>query len=405
MEAGTTPSHSAGPQAIGYLHQARYALLRILESDEPEKTSVMIEGLDDVEVQGQNGVVELDQLKHHISEKASLTDKSPDLWKTIKVWSDYFTSNRNEADSLSLNLVTTAEAPDESAASVLREESSQDIEEVDQLLLDAAETSKNEALEDAFESYKDISKKDRKNILKSITVYDESYTIEEASERIKRILLYSVDKKYLDNAFSRLEGWWFDRVVRQIIGRKNTPIQGASVISKLHSIADQFRAENLPIDFSNTYLDPGDREEYESRMFVKQLEVVAANAARVKNAIIDFYRAFQQRSKWVSEDLVFDNELEKYERKLIEEWERRKAAYEDEVDKESSEKELKELGRKILRWVELEADIPIRPKVEEKYVVRGSYHMLADEKPPRVHWHPEFENRVEEILSDTAVEA
>lgn len=404
MEAGTTSSHSAGPQAIGYLHQARYALLRILQSDDPENTSVVIEGLDDVEIQGENGVVELDQLKHHISEKASLTDKSSDLWKTIKAWTDYFTSNRNEADSLKLNLVTTAEAPDGSAASVLREESSQDIEEADQHLLDAAESSENEALEDAFESYINLSKEDRKNILKSITIYDRSYTIEEVSEKIKLILLYSVDKKHLDNAFSRLEGWWFDRVVRQIMDGRDTPIQGASVISELHSIADQFRAENLPIDFSDTYLDPGDREEYESRMFVKQLEVVAANATRVRKAIIDFYRAFQQRSKWVSEDLVFDNELEKYERKLVEEWERRKAAYEDEVGEESSEEELKDLGRKILRWVELEADIPIRPKVEEKYVVRGSYHMLADEKPPRVHWHPEFQSRVEEILSDTVVE-
>src|SRR5262245_43473014 len=82
-----TGSFSAGPQAVGYLHQVRYALYALLrESD--EEAAVIIEGLDDVEIREQQGAVRLDQLKHHIKGSATLTDLSPDLWKTIRIWSN-----------------------------------------------------------------------------------------------------------------------------------------------------------------------------------------------------------------------------------------------------------------------------------------------------------------------------
>lgn len=397
--------HSAAPQAIGYLHQARYALLRILDVNLSDDTSVVIEGLDDVSLRrGENGTLELDQLKHHVSRKAKLTDKSPDLWKTIRVWCSVFQNGGGVGRPIALNLVTTAEAPEESAASLLREGSGRDVEEAERLLLAAAHSSENDALKNAFDAFQALEEAERLALLRSVVVYDRAVTIEDAADQIKRVLLYSVERKHVESAYHRLEGWWFDKVVRQLLDPNSSPIPRGAVLAELRSIADQFSAENLPIDFADVYLSAGERAEYDERRFVQQLKDIAANTTRVKHAILDYYRAFEQRSRWVGEELVYDEDLQRYERKLINEWERRKAAYEDELTDESGEEEMQAFGRKLLRWVELEADLPIRPEVTEKYVVRGSYHMMADEGPPRVYWHPEFLERLEGVITESASE-
>ena len=49
--------------------------------------------------------------------------------------------------------------------------------------------------------------------------------------------------------------------------------------------------------------------------------------------------------------------------------------------------------------MEQEADFRVRPNVTEPYVMRGSYHMLADKNPPRVWWYPKFLERLEQILA------
>ncbi|MBU1822353.1 MAG: hypothetical protein KKG00_12700, partial [Bacteroidetes bacterium] len=77
---------SAGPQALGYLYQARYSLYALI-SDNRMDASLAIEGLDDVSIEGSE-LIKLDQLKHHITKAATITSYSPDLWKSIRVWSE-----------------------------------------------------------------------------------------------------------------------------------------------------------------------------------------------------------------------------------------------------------------------------------------------------------------------------
>lgn len=301
-----------------------------------------------------------------------------------------------------LNLVTTAEAPEDSAASLLRAGPGRDVEEAARRLLAAARSSANDSLKSAFEAFEALDEDERLSLLRSVMVCDEAVTIEGAADQIKRLLIRNVERKHVEGAYHRLEGWWFDRVVRQLLDQSSTPIPCGEVFAELRSIADQFSAQNLPIDFADVYLDAGERAEYDERRFVQQLKDIAAHTTRVKKAILDYYRAFEQRSRWVSEELIYGQDLERYEQKLIDEWERRKATYEDELGNELDEEEMQAFGRNLLTWVDQEADFPIRPKVTEKYVVRGSYHMLADEGPPRVHWHPEFLDRLEGVIAEAA---
>ncbi len=40
----------------------------------------------------------------------------------------------------------------------------------------------------------------------------------------------------------------------------------------------------------------------------------------MKIALRDYYRAFNQHSNWFRNNLIYPNELEKYEQRLIDEW-------------------------------------------------------------------------------------
>ena len=52
-------------------------------------------------------------------------------------------------------------------------------------------------------------------------------------------------------------------------------------------------------------------------------------------------------------------------------------------------------------WAE-RASIAIRPGVTEPFIVRGSFHMLADERPPRIGWHLDFHKRLAELLDSSS---
>lgn len=67
---------------------------------------------------------------------------------------------------------------------------------------------------------------------------------------------------------------------------------------------------------------------------------------------------------------------------------------------DSPEEVLQTMGRKLLNQISTSdhANLRIRAQVTAPYIAMGSYHMLANETDPRVHWHPRFLDRVTEIL-------
>src|SRR5947209_4933798 len=95
---------SAAEQNLGYLFQARMALLLVLEEGD-EDAAVVLEGLDDVSFESGGDPQALLQLKHHVKE-ASLTDSSPELWKTIRVWSAHYQEGRLHLPGTQLVLLT-----------------------------------------------------------------------------------------------------------------------------------------------------------------------------------------------------------------------------------------------------------------------------------------------------------
>ncbi len=112
---------SAVDATLGYLYQVRSALLWALRRQKVEPNFlVSVETLDDVTFETVGGVAtDLLQTKHHRKGTASLTDASPDLWKTLRIWFEGHDSGEIPSNA-NLYLVTTGEAPDTTAASRLR---------------------------------------------------------------------------------------------------------------------------------------------------------------------------------------------------------------------------------------------------------------------------------------------
>ena len=139
------------------------------------------------------------------------------------------------------------------------------------------------------------------------------------------------------------------------------------------------------------------------RLFVKQMYEIGISSNRIRSAILDYYRAFEQRSAWARENLIVSGEIEEYEDRLAEEWSRYRDVVFEKLTDDSAEDALREAGATLYNWAEFETgkieSLRIRARVTEPYVVRGSFHILADTTPePRVYWHPRFIERVCKVL-------
>jgi hypothetical protein len=394
----TVDSYSAAFSMIGYLYQIRYALFKVLELS--DNATISIETADDVSIERIGYGSSLYQLKH---KSANLTNLSPDFWKTIRIWAELYNNNLIQLSDTKLFLVTTAEISSSSGIAFLTPEKyrpSKAFHILDQAILNTTSDDLKKILVDYFA----MPKGDRKALFDAIQVLDNSSNVIDIVAEIKNSIRYSQRPEYIDHVYERLEGWWFGIVADRLNQSGSNTISGLDVHLKLRDIADQFLPNALPIDFWGELPSEKPDPQSDSRMFVLQLRHIAIHHKRIEKAIVDYYRAFSQRSRWAREDLLCSSELESYENKLIDEWERVLYWLSDEhqLDLEadySDESLLVEVGRRLYDWVEHKADIRIRSDVREEYVMRGSYHILANEVQPRVWWHPQFVKKLKAILT------
>lgn len=392
---------SAADSALGYLYQVRVALLWSLRRARAGTDFVVfLETLDDVTFESTGGTPEeLLQAKHHRNHEASLSNASGDLWKSLRVWFEGHAS-RQIPIGTALYLLTTGAAPPASAASFLRREG-RNVEKALQILETVTQTSESVANASAYKAFLAASSTARRTVLDNVVVLDRAPGVLPIDDDLKAEVHWSAETKHLDAFLQRLEGWWLRRVIKQLAAApESAGILGAEIEAEMSELREQFKQDNLPIgdDLLAFTLDDATHAAHEDYRFVHQLHLIDAGKKRVAAAIRDFYRAYEQRSRWLREDLLLVGDLSRYEGKLVEEWELIFEATKDEIEAIAAEAAKRKAARSVLAWAE-RATIAIRPGVTEPFVVRGSFHMLADEKPPRIGWHPDFHDRLTEVLN------
>ncbi|SBT11208.1 conserved hypothetical protein [Candidatus Propionivibrio aalborgensis] len=393
---------SAGPQALGYFYQARVALSLLLES--PDEARLRVEALDDIEISDavSAGSLSLIQLKHHTGD-AALTDASPDLWKSLRVWSEQAKSAKFALDNVKIVLFTTATIPAGSLASLLGH-MKRDVNEAEKKLLEVASKSDNASLKKAFDAFKGLTDAQRKALLATVYIVGSHPDISGTKKKIDQQLRLAVRAEHLAPFAERVEGWWTDKVILHLLA-KNPRYAGGITGFELHeyvaSVAETFHDGSLPIDYDGLDMTDDEVDANRSRQYVKQLETINASARVIRKAIFDYHRAYNQRHRWLRDSLIFPEEMEKYEERLCDEWERyfdHNFSFVDETDNQA----LITVGKAILRWAELECNLRIRPRVEAEFVRRGSFHILADKIPPDICWHPKFADLMTQAMTAAA---
>lgn len=396
--SGSTSLFSAAEPGLGYMFQSRYALLRMF--DLPEDGEVYIERNDDVEFVEVDGSITLGSLKHKAAGDR-LSDLSVDFWKSVRVWVVHYKISGRVGSTARFILYSTASVSSGSFLELFVGTGASAEQRVTRAET-ALSTSTSKEIAKVNDELADLNEIEARDFYSRITISANTPRIDDIPGLIDQ-RLRATRKEDRAALFSRLEGWWTDLVIRVLTGKAGPSIKVQDVTDKLVVLNDQFKADNLPIDFRGK--KPEDiNVSKDKRMFVAQLRALKLSEQRIQHAIIDYYRAYEQRSLWARERLVIASELEDYEDLLIEEWDRHKAILCEKISETSHEDACLAAGNALYLWaLENTAHLRIRERVTEPYVVRGAFQMLANDRPePRVYWHPRFLRSLAGILGTAA---
>lgn len=391
-------NHQASEQMIGYVYQIRYALYLLLESDDVE-SNISIEKFDDIAFTNESGLDNtFIQLKHHTKNYGNLTNSSVDIWRTLNAWINEIRKNARLLDTTKFLIITTAQAPASSASSLLTTNKiKRDTESAFELLKQVAEKSTNASNSGYYKNFIDNISDISKKLVNNIYIIDNSSNVTDTSEKIKKILRYSCEHEHINSVFERLEGWWTNKSIEALSSPVPIYVNPRQIQSLIVNICREYSSDNLPIDIGDFDIDNLNNSSYEDRLFYEQLRLIKASDRKLNIVLRDYIRAFEQRSKWVRDDLLYINELDRYETRLVEEWEHCYTNMLDEI--ENNETQLNDVqikyGRLLLKEIE-DKDIRIRERCSEPFIMRGSYHMLADQL--RVGWHADFKNRLTKLV-------
>ncbi len=382
--------YSASESLQGYLYQCRHALLLLLRRNRAAPSVRMsVEKFDDVAFDGGGQPLELIQTKHR-TQPGNLTDHSEDLWKTLRIWSEGVRDNEFLLPGTLFSLITTQTAPDGGAAALLRPGENRNPAKAMVLLVAAAKATTNAKLKNACEVFLKLSAKKLNAMLSEVYVYDNAARIADLDKQLRQEIYYAAPLDRREAFQVQLEGWWFRRVIRHLTTPSQPPIRGIELEREMERLKDGYADDNLPIEIPlpepPTPPDPAN----DPREFVARLRRIGVPPARVRRAILDFYRAYVHRDRWAKDTLLRFNELEQYDERLLGEWERLC----DDLFAELSaadDAEKARLGRHLYQRIDNDAAREvvffIRPRCTEPSISRGTFHKLADEG--KVAWHPE----------------
>ncbi|HGW5377042.1 TPA: ABC-three component system protein [Pseudomonas aeruginosa] len=381
--------YAAGEQGLGYVYQIRFALAHLMKQDESQ--ALLIEADDDVELRDIDGKKTLISLKHkQVGETVGTL--STDFWKSVRIWLDRYIRDGNLACDHSYCMATTARVGPNSLLKYFLDGAGAKPTDFSKQLVAELKSSKAALSAQIEATFSSLNETQQDDFLARIVIADSSLRIKELDEAFAP-LLRSVAAKFRVDVRERMEGWWLREAIELIQGERK-PITGAEVWAKFAQVNSEYYDERLPITFDDAYPDEEIDAVKDTRQFVEQLRAIGMSSDSLEMAILDFYRAFSQRAHWTRVNALVGGEIRKFELRLVEEWKRARGWAM--VNAPQNEAEFQAAGRKLYDWAENQSKgLQIRKDVTEDFVRRGSFHILADEKPmPRVHWHPRFLERL-----------
>jgi len=392
-------SHDASGQLTGYLYQVLTALLLLLKNTN-EEAQICIEKYDDVAFLEDDEPIILIQTKHHLKEQSNLSNSSTDLWRTINSWCDSLKKSPTGLPTTKFVIITTACVQSDNAALFLLDNNERNTDKANEILTTIAKTSKSKINKSFYDNFLTMSQDLRNRLIDNIYIYPKSNNIVNLKPEIMSYVRYATLPKFEENVYTKLIGWWISEIIKCLNSRDLRFITRQQIQQILFDIGSEYKDDSLPIDVDFTH-NPTDDELNQispnNRIFINQLNLIKLSRDRIKRCIRDYYNAIRQRSSWVREQLLLVDELSAYEDTLIDEWERLFIIMRDSISESSNgsnEKYKSNAGAKLYNDIE-GLNIKIRERVEKPFIMRGTFHDLANHL--KVGWHVDYKERLSNL--------
>ncbi|MBF4693975.1 ABC-three component system protein [Fusibacter ferrireducens] len=396
-------THDASGQLIGYLYQLYMALLLLLEEVNPN-SKLCIEKFDDVSFGEDDIPSTLVQTKHQINRIGTLTNTSTDLWRTINSWCDYISSTSADVENTKFVIVTTAKSTLDSIPYYLTDNPSRNTQQALADLITIATTNTSKTNLSYYKRFSDLDDKTKEKFVSNMHIHDSSVNITGIEKKILKYVKYATLPQYQSKVYDKLIGWWINLMIKGLCSDTPVFIHQSMLQQQIFDIGSEYKADSLPIDI-DIYYEPTAEDlsalPEQDRIFIEQLKLISVSNDRLKLCIRDYYNAYMQRSRWVRESLLYLDDLSKYENLLVDEWKRlfliMKEDLEDYGDS-ITETDKTRAGRQLLKTVE-DLNKPIRPQVNQAFIMRGTYHALSNKL--KVGWNLDFYERLCHLLKES----
>lgn len=388
--------HGAAPSALGYQHQTWWALLELLRmgAHRPDAT-ITLELHDDVAWEQNGTPTELLQLKHHQNQQRQLTDASPDLWSTLKVWMD--TARPADPTGPTLMLVTTQTASESSAVAALRAHPRNEQFALDGLEAVAVDATSG-ATGQARRQFLELGSIDRRAFVSRIRLVDGSCRIEEVADGVRRALWWALPNGHEDQFLAMVWRWWDEQALALLRGQQaGVGVEYAK--AAIARIRDQFTQGDLPTCIELADVDRAAvTADHEGALFVRQMQWVAYPQRSLESAIVDFYRANTQTINWLDVGHIGQEDLRRLHAEIIDEWGRAFDMMEMELAPDAEEVLKQKEGRRLLHALTQNPAATIRPRYTDAYFTRGQRHILADHG--QIGWHVDYAQLIADPRTD-----
>ena len=388
-------SFEAKDPSLGYYYQVLYSLYLMLVRREKSNLTIKLEDLDDLVINC-SGNSHLIQLKHHNTDENSLSDKSLDFWKTIRVWSTEIAQDKiREINNTIFSLVTTGKISDKSFLLKLKDGSTRNTKYALTEMIRISADRSVYSTKKSYEAFSSLSDEQKKLLVDNIYIIDQEVNIVAVPGLIKSQLRYSAPPDKVDALFDGVIGWWFRQCIDLLSNSGQSEIKEQDLQNEIWSIIETLKQDNLPDSFVLDVIE-NPLNEYENHIFFKQLKLIALGNRSLLNAVNDFRKAYGQKNKWLQDGLIMPDELEKYENNLFDNWNRMFSIVVDKIDDTENSQKLIQAGQDFYNEFIVKSHPNIRTNYSSAYYPIGSYHMLAEEK--RIGWHPNYENLIDDEI-------
>jgi hypothetical protein len=198
-----------------------------------------------------------------------------------------------------------------------------------------------------------------------------------------------VPQEFLDHVLDKCLGW-VKRTIESAIQAGEPPaIKVERFLQETNALISKLRITTLLNDFAGQP-SKADVESHALRTYVSQLRIIEADDEDVLHAINSYLRAATNRSQWSEKFLVHEDSFDEYETALTTFWKNTRKQQDLDHNGDACEKR----GRRLLLEC-MKHRLPLEGKQVPDDFTPGSFHVLAD--VPAIGWHPEFENKLQEV--------